>query len=51
MIVLEGRLLFPFKELNLFFVFLCGFARIECAEVPALPRLRIFLFRIQAVPA
>jgi hypothetical protein len=42
-------LLLPLEELNLFFVLLCSCARVERAQVPALPRFGILLFGIQAI--
>jgi hypothetical protein len=45
----RGRLLLPLEELNFLLMFLCGFARVECAEVATLSCFWILLFGIQAI--
>src|SRR5919108_2656797 len=47
----KPALLFALKQLDFALVFLCLFTCIKCAQVLALPRFGVFLFRVQAILA
>jgi hypothetical protein len=46
-----AKLLSSFEELNFLFVLLCGFTRVERAQVSTFACFRVLLFRVQAIPA